>query len=498
MMFCPLKQRYCIIKTQYPQVINSQVINMRRQRNTKIVATLGPASSSFEKISELIAAGADVFRLNFSHGTHEDHKARYDVIRKAEEKSGRVVAVLADLQGPKLRVGTFKDGAIQLAAGDKFRLDLDKTPGDQTRACMPHPEIFAALEKDTDLLLDDGKIRLRVKKFGADFADCEVIIGGKLSERKGVNVPGVALPISALTEKDRKDLRFALDIGVDYIALSFVQRPDDVAEARKLIAGRAAVLIKIEKPQAVECLDQLVELTDAVMVARGDLGVEMPTEDVPGIQKRIVRVCRKMGKPVIVATQMLESMITSPTPTRAEASDVATAVFDGADAVMLSAETASGQYPLEAVGIMNRIIEKVEHDPLYRQIMDAEHAEAEHTEADAMTSAASTVAERIGASAVVTYTTSGSTTLRASRQRPVVPIIGLTTSIETARRLALGWGIHPIAAPDVNDFEHMVEIAAKYAASHGFAKKNERIVITAGVPFGTLGATNILRIARVA
>lgn len=470
---------------------------MRRERNTKIVATLGPASSTPEKILQLIETGADIFRLNFSHGTHEDHKKRFDAIRSAEKKSGRIVAVMADLQGPKLRIGTFKDGPIMLEQGAKFRLDLDKAPGDNNRVCMPHPEIFAALEKDADLLLDDGKLRLRVKKHGPDFAECEVIFGGKLSERKGVNVPDVALPISALTEKDREDLRFALDIGVDYVALSFVQRPDDVAEARRLIQGRAAVLIKIEKPQAVACLDQLIDLTDAVMVARGDLGVEMPTEDVPGIQKKIVRGCRRIGKPVIVATQMLESMISAPTPTRAEASDVATAVFDGADAVMLSAETASGQYPLEAVGIMSKIIAKVEHDPLYRQIMGIEDAEIEGTEADAMTSAASLVAENIGAAAIVTYTTSGSTTLRAARQRPVVPIVGLTPSIESARRLALAWGVHPIAASDVNDFEHMVEIAEKHAANAGFAKKNDRIVITAGVPFGTLGATNILRIARI-
>ncbi len=470
---------------------------MRRQRNTKIVATLGPASSTKDKIVELVKSGADVFRLNFSHGTHADHQIRYDNIRKAELETGRVISVMADLQGPKLRVGTFKNGSIILENGAKFRLDMDKTPGDENRACLPHPEIFAALEKETDLLLDDGKIRLRVMKFAKDFADCEVVVGGKLSERKGVNVPGVMLPISALTKKDREDLQFALDMNVDYIALSFVQRPEDIAEARKLISGRAAVLIKIEKPQAVDCLDRLIELTDAVMVARGDLGVEMAAEEVPGIQKRIVRACRKVGKPVIVATQMLESMIASPTPTRAEASDVATAVFDGSDAVMLSAETASGQYPIEAVQMMNRIIEKVENDNLYRQIMDAEHPETEHTESDAMTTAASIVAERISASAVVTYTTSGSTTWRAARQRPVVPIIGLTTNLATARKLSLGWGIHAISADDVNDFEHMVDIAIKHAKNSGFAKKNDRIVITAGVPFGTPGSTNILRIARI-
>ncbi len=470
---------------------------MRRNRSTKIVATIGPATSDKEKLLELITTGVDIFRLNFSHGAHADHQKRFEAIRWAEKKSGRLVAIMADLQGPKLRVGTFANGPIELKNGQKFRLDMDKTPGDIKRVCLPHPEIFKALEKDTDLLLDDGKIRLRVKKFGADFAETEVIVGGKLSERKGVNVPQVALPISALTKKDREDLRFALDLGVDYIALSFVQRPEDVAEARKLIAGRAAIIVKVEKPQAVDCLDRLIEVTDAVMVARGDLGVEMATEDVPGIQKRIVRGCRRLGKPVIVATQMLESMITSPTPTRAEASDVATAVFDGADCVMLSAETASGQFPMEAVAIMNRIIEKVERDPLHRQIMDAEHPATEQTESDAMTTAASNVAHTIGAAALVTYTTSGSTAWRAARQRPMVPVLGLTTSLVTARRLALGWGIHPIAAKDVDDFEHMVESAVNHAKNSGLAKKHDRIVITAGVPFGTLGATNILRIARV-
>jgi pyruvate kinase len=470
---------------------------MRRNRHTKIVATIGPATSSQEQILDLIKTGVDVFRLNFSHGTHADHQKRFENIRWAEKKSGRLVAIMADLQGPKLRVGTFKNGPVELKTGQKFRLDMDKTPGDINRVNLPHPEIFKALEKDTDLLLDDGKIRLRVKKFGADFAETTVIVGGKLSERKGVNVPQVALPISALTKKDREDLRFALDLGVDYIALSFVQRPEDVAEARKLIAGRAAIIVKVEKPQAVDCLERLIEITDAVMVARGDLGVEMATEDVPGIQKRIVRGCRRLGKPVIVATQMLESMITSPTPTRAEASDVATAVFDGADAVMLSAETASGQFPFEAVGIMNRIIEKVEHDPLYRQIMDAEHPSTENTESDAMTNAAATIAQTIHAAVLVTYTTSGSTAWRAARQRPIVPVLGLTSSITTARRMALGWGIHPIAAQDVDDFELMVEAAQKHAKNAGLAKKYDRIVITAGVPFGTLGATNILRIIRV-
>ena len=470
---------------------------MRRNRNAKIVATLGPASSSREVITALFEAGVDIFRLNFSHGLHEDHAKRLDIIRELERRTGRPIGVMADLQGPKLRVGTFQDGPVELKAGASFRLDLKKTPGDATRANLPHKEIFAALEPKTHLLLDDGKIRLQVVRCGKDFADTKVIAGGRLSDRKGVNVPGVVLPLSPLTEKDRKDMRFALDIGVDWIALSFVQRPADIAEARRLIQGRAAVLIKLEKPAAIDCLDELIELADVVMVARGDLGVEMPPEDVPSVQKRIVRACRQTGKPVIVATQMLESMISAPAPTRAEASDVATAVYDGADAVMLSAETAAGQYPLEAVAIMSRIVSRVERDPFYREVMDLEHANPEATSADAISAAARQVAQTISAASVVTYTTSGSTTLRAARERPNVPILGLTSDMNTARRLVVAWGVHSVHTADVRNFSEMVAKACTIAVQEGFAKKGDRLVITAGVPFGTPGATNTLRIAWV-
>lgn len=345
---------------------------MRRLRNTKIVATLGPASSSPEMIRKLWQAGADVFRLNFSHGSHEDHRARLNTLRRLEQEGGRPIAILADLQGPKLRLGTFREGRVTLSAGQAFRLDLGPAPGDQGRAPLPHPEIFAALAPGKDLLLDDGKVRLRVERCGGDFAETTVVTGGELSDRKGVNVPAAVLPISPLTDKDRRDLAFALDIGVDWIALSFVQRPEDVAEAKRLAAGRARILSKLEKPSAIEHLAEIVELSDAVMVARGDLGVELPPEDVPSIQKRIIRACRHAGKPVVVATQMLESMISAPTPTRAEASDVATAVYDGADAVMLSAESAAGQYPVEAVAMMDRIICRVEQDAHYRQTINTD------------------------------------------------------------------------------------------------------------------------------
>ena len=470
---------------------------IRRLRQTKIVATLGPSSSSKEMIRTLFETGVDVFRLNFSHGAQEDHGKRLAMIREVEQEVGHPIGVMADLQGPKLRIGTFASGPIEIKPGHRLRLDLSKEPGGPERVGMPHPEIFAALNVGTELLLDDGKVRLRVVQHGDDWADTEVVAGTKLSDRKGLNVPNAVLPMSPLTPKDRSDLAYALDIGVDWIALSFVQRPDDIAEARKLIQGRAALLCKMEKPSAIQHLDELIEMSDGIMVARGDLGVEMPAEDVPSIQKRIVRESRLAGKPVIVATQMLESMITSPAPTRAEASDVATAVYDGADAVMLSAETASGQFPVEAVSIMDRIARRVEHDPLYRTIMDAQHVDPQHTAADAITAAARQVGQTVSAAAIVTYTSSGSTTLRASRERPEMPILCLTSSIMTARRLAMSFGVHCVPTEDISNFTEMVQKACRIAFRDGIAGEGQRLVITAGVPFGTPGSTNVLRIAWV-
>jgi pyruvate kinase len=470
---------------------------MRRQRKAKILATLGPASSTRDQISALFKAGADVFRLNFSHGAHEDHQKRYELIRAIEDENKRPIGILMDLQGPKLRVGTFPGGSVELKTGETYRLDLDEAKGDGKRAQLPHPEIFAAVQAGTNLLVDDGRLRLRVKKFGSDFAECEVVVGGKLSDRKGVNVPDVVLPLSPLTAKDRDDLRFGLDLGVDWVAMSFVQRPEDVAELRKLIGGRAKVIAKLEKPSAIERLEEIIDLSDAIMVARGDLGVEMPPEDVPAIQKRIVAACRKSGKPVVVATQMLESMVNSPAPTRAEASDVATAIYDGADAVMLSAETASGQYPVEAAAMMNRIIERVERDPAYRQILDARHPDPQPTGHDAISAAAAQVAHTLSVSAIVTYSTSGSTVLRVARERPEVPILALTASLSTARALSLAWGAHCVQIPDLKRFSEMVETACSVALSQEMAKVGDRLVITAGVPFGTPGSTNILRVAWV-
>ncbi len=470
---------------------------LRRRRRTKIIATIGPASSSADVLARLFQAGADVFRLNFSHGTHDDHAARIAIIRELEERFEHPIGILADVQGPKLRVGRFAGGRVQLQNGQAFTLDLNPTPGDVRRVNLPHPEIIAAAGIGTLLLLDDGKLRLRVERVRDDRLETTVVVGGQLSDRKGVNVPDAVLPIPALTDKDRLDMAFALDQGCDYIGLSFVQRPEDVAEAREIAAGRAWVMTKLEKPQALENLDAILALSDAVMVARGDLGVALPPEEVPLAQKRIVRAARKLGKPVVVATQMLESMINAPAPTRAEASDVATAVFDGADAVMLSAETAAGQFPFEAVNIMDRIVARVEQDPGWRAIVEAARPEPDRSTQDALAAAARQVAHTIEAVAICAFTDSGSTALRAARERPEAPIIGLTPTAGTGRRLAAVWGVHPVVTPHTHSMTETVARATRIALQEGLAAHGQSIVVIAGIPFGTPGSTNALRVAQV-
>jgi pyruvate kinase len=470
---------------------------MKRTRKAKILATLGPASSTPQTIEALFMAGADVFRLNFSHGSYEDHQARYEAIREIERKTRRPITVLADLQGPKLRVANFAEGKVHLSSGQKFRLDLDPALGDDKRVNLPHPEIFAALQVGTELLLDDGRIRLRVEHHSSDFADTVVITAGDLSNHKGVNVPNVILPLSPLTTKDKADLAFALDMGADWVALSFVQRPEDVEEILGLVNGRAKVMSKLEKPSAIEHLEAIIELSDGIMVARGDLGVECPPESVPILQKRIVRAAREAGKPVVVATQMLDSMIHAPTPTRAEASDVATAIYDGADAVMLSAETAAGDYPMDSVTMMDRIIVSVENDEHYHMLRQASHPSPTDTTRDAISAAARQVANTLSVAAIVTYTSSGSTTLRTARQRPDVPVLSLTTDVLVARQMSLVWGAHSVVVPEVHSFSEMVAVALRVSHEQGFAQWRDQIVITAGVPFGTSGTTNILRVAVV-
>ncbi len=470
---------------------------MRRLRRTKIVATLGPSSSEQAIIARLFAAGADVFRINMSHTPHDKMRALVAAIRAVETEQGRPIGILVDLQGPKLRVGAFADDAVMLTRGETFELDSDSTPGNQQRVCLPHPEILAALEPGHTLLLDDGKIRLTALEVTPSRVLTKVVIGGKLSSRKGVSLPDTTIAASALTPKDHSDLEAALDAGIDWVGLSFIQRPEDIADAKKITRGRAAVMAKIEKPQAVGRMADILDFTDAIMVARGDLGVEMPLEKVPGVQKQLTRTARRGGKPVVVATQMLESMITNPVPTRAEVSDVATAIFEGADAVMLSAESAAGQYPVEAVAMMNRIAVEVEADPTYRGIIQAQRAEPEATGADAIATATRDIAETLELSAIACWTFSGSTGLRVARERPKSPIIAISPNLSTGRRLSVVWGVHCVVAEDARDLDDMVERACRLAFKEGFARAGQRIIIVAGVPLRTPGATNMVRIAFV-
>ena len=468
---------------------------MRRHRNVKIVATLGPASDSYDTIRALHEAGADVFRLNMSHGAHDEIANRHRTIRQVEEDLGSPIGILADLQGPKLRVGEFANGEEELVEGASFRLDLDDTAGSIERVQLPHKEIFSVLKPGAHLLVNDGKIRLKVDQCGSDFANCTVITGGVISNRKGVNVPDVVLPLAALSEKDRKDLEFVCDLGVDWLALSFVQRPEDLLEARELARGRAAILSKIEKPAAVDRFDDILNVSDGIMVARGDLGVELPVQNVPPIQKRLVRKCRAAAKPVIVATQMLESMIDSPMPTRAEVSDVATAIYEGADAIMLSAESAAGSYPVEAVTTMDNVAVEVESDPNYTEVIEASRSAKRQSVADGIVAAAREIAETTDIKVICCYTQSGTTALLTARERPRVPIIAMTPLNGTARRLALSWGINCVQSQPKQRFKEAVVSAVRAALAEGYATASDQVVITAGVPFNIPGTTNILRVA---
>ena len=470
---------------------------MIRSRRVKILATLGPSSSDEATIRKLFDAGADVFRINMSHSSHEVLHDLVTRIRNVEKEVGFPIGILGDIQGPKHRLGQFENGSIAVKPGDVFTLDSDPTPGDQNRVFLPHPEILAAMQVGHRLLVDDGRVHLEAIKCTKRSVTVRVIAGTKLSDRKGVNLPDSDLDSGALTDKDRKDLAALLKENVDWIALSFIQRPEDLAEARKMCQGKVGILAKIEKPQAVEKLDEIIELADAIMVARGDLGVEMPLEQVPAIQKQMIRKCRQAGKPVVVATQMLESMITSPVPTRAEVSDVATAVYEGADAVMLSAESAAGQYPVESVSVMNRIAESVESDPNYRGILMAQRPQPEATGADAITAAVSQVADILDLATIICYTASGSTGLRAARMRPDTPILALSPIPATARRMALVWGLHCLISDEEEDLDGMIDKACEIAVREGFAKPGDRVIISAGIPLHTPGATNMLRIAYI-
>ena len=468
---------------------------MRRNRRVKIVATLGPASAAPEMIERLFIAGVDVFRINLSHSTNDGAKALYNTVRACAARHRHPIGILADLQGPKFRIGTFDAGRVKLTAGSIFKFDRDETLGTSDRVFLPHNQIFESIKPGHTLVLDDGKLRMRVVETSSVQIHAEVTAGGLLASRKGISMPDTLLPISPLTEKDKADLIQALKLGVDWVALSFVQRAEDVHEVRKLIGSRAAIVSKIEKPSAVADLEDVIAASDAIMVARGDLGVEMPVEKVPGLQKKITRLARAAGKPVIIATQMLESMISSPMPTRAEVSDVATAVFDGADAIMLSAESAVGQYPVEAIQMMDKIAIEVEHDPVYEPMLHATQTEPQPTGADAIAAAASAIAGTVKLGAIVCYTATGSTVLRVTRERPDIPVIGLTPIESTARRLSLVWGVQTILTGDPENSSHMVRKACRIAFEEGLVKARDGLVVIAGIPLGSPGATNMVRIA---
>lgn len=468
--------------------------------HTKILATVGPATASAEMLEKLVQNGADAFRFNFSHGTKEEHAERYEIVRNLSKKYDRHLTVIADLQGPKLRIGTFATPKIVLQKSDRFTLDMNPEAGDRTRVCLPHKEIFDAVKIDDMLLLNDGNIRLKVKQKTADKIITEVIVGGELSAHKGVNLPNVKLPISAITEKDREDLDFALKLGVDWVCLSFVQSVEDVKEAKKLIGDKAWIISKLEKPSAIEELDEIVKESDGIMVARGDLGVECPIQNLPVMQKDIVKACRQFAKPVIVATQMLESMIQNPTPTRAEVSDVATAVYDGADTVMLSAETAAGNYPAEAVKMMHNIISEVEKDDDYYELVQRDRkVMCVDNMADAITYAACDMTYVLPkTAAIITYTASGFTTFLMARERPNLPIISVTYSEEVARRMGIVWGVRALVNQETfKDFSKIDQASKNMVARYSIGKKGDFLIITAGYPLGEKGMTNMLHTLEI-
>lgn len=472
-----------------------------RGRKVKILATIGPASRSPEMLRKLFKAGADAFRVNMSHGSHEDHAEAIAAIRVLEKEFAKPIAILADLQGPKLRVGEFKDGRAVIRHSGHFTLDRDPTPGDETRVCLPHPELFGIMERGQRLLINDGKIKLIVKEADENRIFCSAEVGGVISDRKGVNVPDAEVPIPALTDKDKKDLAFAVKQGADWIALSFVQRSEDLAEARKLIEANGgkstALCAKIEKPMAVNRLSEIIMMSDGIMVARGDLGVELEPFEVPPLQKKIVNATRRAGKPVIVATQMLESMIESPMPTRAEVSDVANAVYDGADAVMLSAESAAGDWPQESVAMMHSIALQIEADEDYKARVRMLEMLPDPTTSDALAHSCMTIADTVPISAITVFTSSGSTARRVSRERPDTPILVLTPSMRTARRVGLLWGAHSVVTKDIGSFEEMIAKGKRMALRHGFGEAGSKQIVLAGVPFGTPGSTNLLHVVTL-
>jgi len=464
------------------------------KRFAKILATVGPASSAPDTLRLLHDVGVNAFRLNFSHGSHDDHARSVKAIRAVQTQTGNPITIVADMQGPKLRVGEFADGQIELHYGAEMTLICAKDTAKENTIPINHPELFKAMEAGHQLKFDDGKLMATILSNDGTTMQARIDVPGVLKNKKGINVIGATLPLSAMTEKDREDMVFALSQEVDYIALSFVQTAQDVQDARAIVKDQAGIIVKIEKPSAVDDLDAILDLADAAMVARGDLGVELPLERVPVVQRQIIRKARALGKPVIVATHMLESMIDAPTPTRAEASDVATAIYQGADAVMLSAETAVGRHPATAVAIMDRIIRSAEGDPEFWADFQSRALPHDMTSEDALGSSVRGIAEILQCKAVLGYTSSGSTVQRISRERPPCHIVGMTPNMKTASRLALSWGVTPVLTQDPKGFDNMVEIARKVAREHIGAQKGDKVMITAGIPFGVPGTTNTLKL----
>lgn len=473
-------------------------------KRVKIVSSVGPAISSETMIEKAIKAGVNVFRLNFSHGAHEDHKKSYDIIRAVAKKLNMPVGILADLQGPKLRVGKFKDSKVVLSEGETFILDQKDELGDKTRVNLPHPQIFAAIKEDDILLIDDGKIRLQVEKFDPEYIETKVINGGEVSNFKGVNFPSGILQLSALTTKDAKDLDFALSLGVDIVALSFVQLPSDIENLKNIIKGKAKVIAKIEKPSAIEYIEDIINVADGIMVARGDLGVEIPTEKVPVVQKQIIRECRKQSKPVIVATQMLDSMTFAPIPTRAEASDVANAVYDGADAVMLSGETTVGKYPIETIKTMVNIINQVESDPLYWNYLDASYdyivtnyIKSHPTTGRAITSAAKQIADTLNSKVVVAFSTYGTTVNRISHQKLKARILSVTDNAALYNQMNLSWGVTPLLVDSITSFSEIIDVSTAWLKKNKWVEVGDKIVVVAGIPVAIGGITNSIRVVEI-
>ncbi len=463
-------------------------------RRAKIVCTLGPATSSPEQIRTLVDAGMDVARLNMSHGSHEDHARSYRLVREASDAKGHGVGIFADLQGPKIRLETFAEGRVMLEVGQTWTITVRDVPGDAVICGTTYKGLPGDVAPGDPILIDDGKIRLRVTEVNETDVTTEVIVGGPVSNNKGINLPGVAVSVPALSEKDIKDLRFALHLAVDFIALSFVRSAADADDVRRIMHEEGVLvplIAKIEKPQAIENLDEIIKAFDGFMVARGDLGVECPLEDVPFLQKRVVDKARRNAKPVIVATQMLESMIVNPAPTRAEASDVANAVLDGADAVMLSGETSVGAYPFEAVRTMARIITSTENHAL--KSMAAIDWQP-RTPGGVIAKAAAEVAERIGASYLVAFTQSGDSARRLARYRGSIPVLAFTPEAMVRSQLSLTWGVETFLTQMVEHTDEMVRQVDEALLQIGRVKEGERVVIIAGSPPGIPGSTNALRI----